>query len=147
MKKKHIIVGYLLSMLCAVSVAGLHVSTVHAYNTAESKALIAAASDYYPVIPATDNQGNAIEVPGSKKTEEFTVGRVVGWVMNIIYSAIAIVAFGFLIWYGIIMIISRGNADDFKKAFAGIGNIAVGLVLMGLSYAIIRFILSVFLKS
>lgn len=63
-------------------------------------------------------------------------------VIRYILGIIAVIATLMFVWGGIMMLTSAGNADRVKKAKETLAWAAIGLVVILLSWTIIRFVIS-----
>ena len=77
---------------------------------------------------------------GSQNTDAtLTFSKIVGIVMGWVLAIVAIIAFVYLIISGVNYITAGGDAEKATKARAGILNAIIGIVVVVLSYFILRF--------
>lgn len=83
--------------------------------------------------------GTGVQIPNPIKCKD--VNCLVAQVIRYILGTIAIVATLMFIWGGFMMLTSAGNAERIKKAKETLAWAAIGIVVILLSWAIIRFVL------
>lgn len=89
--------------------------------------------------PVTVGAGEVLGDTGSDFTYEKLVDIAEGLV-NLLLQMLELVAVGAIVWYGLQMVLSRGDAAKFSKAKKGLGLAIVGaLVIFGV-YTIIATI-------
>jgi len=64
-------------------------------------------------------------------------------VIMIALSFIAITATGFLVYYGFLYIMSRGEEDNTRRAKAGIAYAIIGIIIAGLAAWIVNSIINI----
>lgn len=79
-----------------------------------------------------------IIIPAGGTTLEDLAARVV----NMMLLVVGVVAFIYLLYAGILYITSGANTDQAKKAQSAFINVLIGIILVSLSYAIVRFVVS-----
>jgi low affinity Fe/Cu permease len=66
--------------------------------------------------------------------------QLVARLANIVASVAGVIAFFYLLYAGILYITSGNNPDQAKRAQIAIVNVIVGIIIIALSYIIIRLI-------
>lgn len=67
-----------------------------------------------------------------------------GNIMMLVFALAGAIAVAFIVWGGIRYIISQGEAGDVKQAKDTIFYAIIGLVLVIISFSIMRFIIGIF---
>lgn len=70
--------------------------------------------------------------------QPMTVEQVVARIANLVASVAGVVAFFYLLYAGLLYITSGNNPEQARKAQAAIVNVIVGIIIIALSYVIIR---------
>lgn len=101
-----------------------------------------AASSSTPTKPGggTIPAGNEVSIPNPITCGDATC--LVGQVIKYILGVIAIIATLMFIWGGVMMLTSGGNAEQVKKARETLVWATIGIIVILLSWAIIRFVLT-----
>lgn len=89
---------------------------------------------------ATTGAGDAISLPNPIVCNDATC--VVSQVIRYILGTIAIIATLMFVWGGVMMLTSGGNADQVKRAKETLVWAAIGVVIILLSWVIIKFVLT-----
>lgn len=92
--------------------------------------------DYIDPLNMSD-KSNSNSASGLTNTVSFTVGTV----LDQVFGILGIFALALIIYSGIKYIISFGNKDKAKKARDFMIWAAIGLVVIFLSYAVVKFVL------
>jgi len=82
---------------------------------------------------------NPFAISGPTGTAQQTFSGVVGTVMGWVLGIVAIIAFVYLIISGVNYITAGGDAEKATKARAGILNAIIGIVVVVISFFILRF--------
>jgi hypothetical protein len=69
-----------------------------------------------------------------------TAEQLVASIANIAASVAGIIAFFYLLYAGLLYITSGNNPDQAKRAQAAIANVIIGIIVIALSYLVIRVI-------
>lgn len=77
---------------------------------------------------------------GGAFNQNALIGKIISWVLIIA----GIVAFFYLVYAGFTYLTAGGNPEAAKKGQQGIINAIIGIVIIVLSWAIIRFVAGVF---
>jgi len=89
---------------------------------------------------ALDNE--AVTGPIINTSDQWTIGTLVGAAITWVSLAAGVIAFFYLVYSGFMYLTAGGNADSAKKGQQGILNAIIGLVIIALSYAIFRAVVS-----
>jgi len=73
-------------------------------------------------------------------TTPVSLDALVARVANLFALLAGIIAFFYLVYIGILYIVSGGNADQAKKAQQGLINVIIGIIIIALSYVLIRVV-------
>jgi len=73
---------------------------------------------------------------------DYTWGYVIGVIVNWVLIIAGVVAFFYLVYSGFIYLTAGGNPDAAKKGQQGILNAIIGIVIITLSYVIVRAVVS-----
>lgn len=84
--------------------------------------------------------GGEVSIPNPIKCADATC--LIGQVIKYILGVIAIIATFMFVWGGIMMLTSGGNADQVKKARETLVWATIGIIVILLSWAVIRFVLT-----
>lgn len=94
-----------------------------------------------PVMADNPTSGTqAVTIPNPIKCADATC--LISQVIRYILGIIAILATLMFVWGGVMMLTSAGNADRVKRAKETLGWAAIGIIVILLSWAIIRFVLA-----
>ena len=96
-----------------------------------------------PVLAETSS-GSKIEIPNPIfcKTATCLITQVIRYILGVI----AILATFMFVWGGVVLLTSAGNADRVKQGRETLTWAAIGIVIIILSWAIIRFVITGLLK-
>jgi len=86
------------------------------------------------MITTEDIKNLTIPILGSAPAFSDLVARIA----NIFVTIAGILAFFYLVYAGILYITSGNNPDQAKKAQAGLVNVIIGIIIITLSYVIVR---------
>jgi hypothetical protein len=100
-----------------------------------SAPLVAVAQSAAP----SQSSGSTVEIPNPIACAD--VNCLVTQVIRYILGVIAIIATIMFIWGGVMMLTSAGNAERVKRAKETLAWASIGIVVIILSWAIIRFVL------
>lgn len=106
-------------------------------------AILALVVILMPVISSTavaQTTSKVVSIPNPIKCPDATC--LVSQVIRYILGTIAIIATLMFVWGGVMMLTSGGNADQVKKAKETLVWATIGVVVILLSWGIIRFVLS-----
>jgi hypothetical protein len=70
------------------------------------------------------------------------LGGLAGDVINILFGIAGGITLIVIIYLGYQMFTSKGKEEEFKKALSGISYAAIGLTILGLSYAMVQAVLN-----
>ncbi len=93
---------------------------------------------------STGSSTSAVTIPNPIACNDATC--LISQVIRYILGVIAILATLMFVWGGVMMLTSAGNADRVKRAKETLAWAAIGIIIIILSWAIIRFVLSGLLK-
>lgn len=79
------------------------------------------------------------KIPGQGGSAKLTFSEVVGDVVTWVLAIVTIIAFVYLIISGVNYITAGGDAEKATKARTGILNAIIGIIVVVLSYFILRF--------
>lgn len=97
------------------------------------------------LVLAQGTSGSTVEIPSPISCKD--VNCLVSQVIRYILGIIAIIATAMFVWGGLMMLTSAGNAERVKRARETLAWAAIGIVVILLSWAIIRFVLSGLVSS
>lgn len=80
--------------------------------------------------------------PKNVPTAEAGLGGLVGNAIDIIFAIAGGIALLVIILLGYEMITTKGKTEEFKKAGLGLVNMAIGFVIIGIAYAVVKVIMS-----
>lgn len=104
------------------------------------------------VVPTTVFASSAIDraIESAKKLgdasgleSQETPATIVGSIINAAIGILGIVAVGLIIYAGALWITAAGNEDKVTQAKTLIKQVVVGIVILGMAYAITSFIVSI----
>ncbi len=134
---------YLILMLCTVSFLSMSLSVSLGANPATQQL-------DFPY--STDNQGNLgaeaglniarENLPQGVEKQDSLKDLILGWV-TFFLQFYTLVAVGIVVYLGIKMVVSMGNEEQRKETIKALINLAIGTVLIYLSYAIVNTIVNV----
>jgi amino acid transporter len=73
---------------------------------------------------------------------EGTLQKAIGTAVNFTVGILGVIAVGLLVYAGYLWMTAGGNEEQIKKAKNTIKRVAIGIIIVTLSYAIVSFILS-----
>lgn len=68
-------------------------------------------------------------------------------IITIALSFVAVVAAGFLVYYGFLYVMSRGEEDNTRRAKAGIAYALIGIVIAGLAAWLVNSVINIWLVN
>lgn len=95
--------------------------------------------------PAATTSSAKVELPNPIACNDATC--LIGQVVRYILGSIAVVATLMFIWGGVMMLTSGGNADQVKRAKETLVWAAIGVVVILLSWVIIKTVLQALTKT
>lgn len=95
--------------------------------------------------PATTQSSQKVELPNPIACADATC--LIGQVVRYILGSIAVVATLMFIWGGVMMLTSGGNADQVKKAKETLVWATIGVIVILLSWVIIKAVLQALTKT
>jgi len=95
--------------------------------------------------PATTQSSQKVELPNPIACNDATC--LIGQVVRYILGSIAVVATLMFVWGGVMMMTSGGNADQVKRAKETLVWAAIGVVVILLSWVIIKAVLQALTKT
>lgn len=105
-----------------------------------SVAIVAAVGfALHPVIAAGSNT-SIVSIPNPIACNDATC--LISQIIRYILGIVAIIATLMFIWGGVMMLTSGGNSDQVKKAKETLVWAAIGVVVILISWVVIRFVLS-----
>jgi len=99
-----------------------------------------------PVAQANDVPSGKLGVPTNAYDDSLPQGELVPLIIQItnwVLSLVGLAAFIVLIYGGILILTAAGNEDNFKKGKSAITFAVIGLIIIALSYAIVRWVMRV----
>lgn len=88
----------------------------------------------------TAMEENANELNAVVGFKDASVANIVSAILTVIFSLLAIIFLGLIVYSGIQWMTAGGNEDMVKKSKANIKNAVIGLFIIALSYTITYFI-------
>jgi threonine/homoserine/homoserine lactone efflux protein len=83
-----------------------------------------------------------LRIPVLTTPANIDLATTIARIINFLLVIVGIIAFIYLIYSGILYITAAGSPDQAKKAQQGVISVVVGLIVVALSYAIIKFAIS-----
>ncbi len=93
-----------------------------------------------PVFADVSGGGSAVTIPNPIACAD--ANCLISQVIRYILGIIAILATLMFIWGGVMMLTSAGNADRVKQAKETLGWAAIGIIVILISWGVIRFVLA-----
>ncbi len=90
------------------------------------------------MIPSTAN--DVLSAWTASESWQGYLDAILAFVRDSIFALMALVAVGMFLFIGARLALARWNAEEFKKAMMSFVYAAVGLFVVALSYALVRFI-------
>lgn len=88
-----------------------------------------------------ENNVCQLSAPGGIQANNFEVVVLIGFgVLDILIRIAGLVAVGFVVYGGVLYVLSRGEPDKAKKALGTIINALIGLVIAVVAAAIVAFL-------
>jgi hypothetical protein len=101
---------------------------------------------FFPLVSSALDTGLDAAAAGTGLPKR-TIPQVVAIVINAILFLLGVLFTVLLIWGGFQWMTSRGNSEMVKDAKATITNAFIGLVIVFVSYAVVRFVLGALMSS
>lgn len=90
----------------------------------------------------SETAGEAGYVTGTEGGSDLAISAVVGNVINLVLSALGTIAVLLILYAGYLWMTAGGNEDQISKSKTIIKQVAVGLIVLSLAYAIVSFVVN-----